>query len=236
MTTSQLEKSPAAARSRAVSVEDKALRRTAILDAAERLLETSPDRSTLMSELAERAGIAKGTLYLYFPSKESLILAVHERHCEVFFETLIARLEQSTPATFDDIAEIAQIHMINHPTYLSCASACFLGMERNLPLDEIQAHMLRIAQWIERSALGLSRHFHPIDSVQAASLLHHSYALIIGLWQLLKPEAQARIHPHHASGQTLRREFAREVDAALRALWTGTFAALPAASNPLLKR
>jgi AcrR family transcriptional regulator len=39
---------------------------------------------TSMDEIAARVGIAKGTVYLHFPSKEDLIFALFERELETF--------------------------------------------------------------------------------------------------------------------------------------------------------
>ncbi len=80
-------------RQRAIQAEDKQERHHAILDAAERLLLRSPDRIANVAEVADEAGLAKGTVYLYFPSKEELLLAVHERNIDGFFRALIVRLE-----------------------------------------------------------------------------------------------------------------------------------------------
>ena len=63
-------------RQRAIQVEDKQERYQAILDAAERVLMRSPDQSANVAEVAEAAGLAKGTVYLYFQSKEELLLAL----------------------------------------------------------------------------------------------------------------------------------------------------------------
>ena len=79
-------------RQRAIQAEDKQERHHAILDAAARLLARSPDRIANMADVADEAGLAKGTVYLYFPSKEELLLAVHERNIDGFFRALIARL------------------------------------------------------------------------------------------------------------------------------------------------
>src|SRR5215475_14093817 len=83
---------PMIIRQRAIQAEDKQERHKAILDAAERVLIRSADQSANMAEVAEAAGLAKGTVYLYFQSKEELLLALHERNVEGFFSVLIARL------------------------------------------------------------------------------------------------------------------------------------------------
>lgn len=60
----------------------------AILDAAYDIFGTKGFYETKISEIAEQAGIAKGTVYLYFESKEQLFQAVTRRDCEQFLERL----------------------------------------------------------------------------------------------------------------------------------------------------
>lgn len=62
-------------------------RRELILRAAEAEFMEKGYRDTLMDEIAARVGIAKGTVYLYFPSKQDLVLALIEREFELFLET-----------------------------------------------------------------------------------------------------------------------------------------------------
>jgi len=56
-----------------------ARRREEILDVALKLFAKRGFPNTEMQELADRAGIGKGTLYRYFPSKEDLFLAAADR-------------------------------------------------------------------------------------------------------------------------------------------------------------
>ena len=81
-------------RQRAIQAEDKQERHHAILDAAARLLRRSPERIANVADVADEAGLAKGTVYLYFPSKEELLLALHERNIDGFFRALVERLAQ----------------------------------------------------------------------------------------------------------------------------------------------
>jgi len=55
---------------------DPARKREQILDAALRLFAHEPFQAVTMERVAERAGVAKGTLYLYFTSKEELYLGI----------------------------------------------------------------------------------------------------------------------------------------------------------------
>lgn len=72
-----------------------ATRRNGILTAALGCFSRSGFHTTTMADVAEEAGVSKGTPYLYFPSKESLYIAMYEEwHCEldVRIDTAIAGL------------------------------------------------------------------------------------------------------------------------------------------------
>lgn len=66
-----------AASARPAFVEE---RRGAILDAALRVWARGGFDATSVAEIAREAGLTKGTLYLYFPSKQALLEAALQRH------------------------------------------------------------------------------------------------------------------------------------------------------------
>jgi AcrR family transcriptional regulator len=45
-------------------------------------------KKTTMDEIAENAGIAKGTIYIYFESKENLFVAIVNKEAEEYFQKL----------------------------------------------------------------------------------------------------------------------------------------------------
>ena len=112
-------------RHRAIQAEDKHERRHAILDAAESLLLRSPKHIASMAEVADEAGLAKGPVYLYFPGKEELLLALHERNIDSFFLALIALLDRSAAVAIDDVSALARRHIVESPLFLPLASRCF---------------------------------------------------------------------------------------------------------------
>lgn len=59
-----------------------------ILDVAEEVLAEKGYHDTSMDEIASRVGVAKGTLYQHFPSKEDLIFALFERNLVLFEQTV----------------------------------------------------------------------------------------------------------------------------------------------------
>ena len=88
---------------RATNPEDKEQRREAILDAAEQLWLSQPERTSNVAEIASAAGLAKGTVYLYFRSKEELFLGIHERHVGTFFQRMTQRALQDKPMSLDSM-------------------------------------------------------------------------------------------------------------------------------------
>src|SRR5437867_9426872 len=124
-----------AIRQRAIQAQDKQERYHAILDAAEQLLLRSPEHSANMAEVAEQAGLAKGTIYLYFPSKEELFLALHERNIDGFFRALIDRLNTSEPVTIGEIGGLTRRYIVVPPLFLPLASRCFGTMDQNVPAE-----------------------------------------------------------------------------------------------------
>jgi AcrR family transcriptional regulator len=56
------------------------VRREQLLDAAEAVLLEHGARAMTMAEVARRAGLAKGTTYLYFDSKDALLAALRARY------------------------------------------------------------------------------------------------------------------------------------------------------------
>lgn len=77
---------------RARSAEQKALRRHAVLEVAETYFQEVGYEAFSMAQLAKKTGLAKGTLYLYFTTREELFLTLYEqsliRWSQIFRGTL----------------------------------------------------------------------------------------------------------------------------------------------------
>jgi TetR/AcrR family transcriptional repressor of nem operon len=75
-----------------------ATRRKAILDAAASLLAANGLAGTSVDAVAQRAGIAKGTVYLYFESRSDLLAALRSRYAEGLADRARSILEHADPA------------------------------------------------------------------------------------------------------------------------------------------
>ena len=209
---------------RAIQAEDKRERYDAILDAAERLLLRSPEHSANMADVADEAELAKGTVYLYFPSKEELLLALHERNIDAFFSRLIELLEADIPVDFDQVFALTRQTIIEPALFLPLASRCFALMDQNLPGEVASAFMERMGGRLQRAGAGLERHFRALHAGDGLVLLRDSYALILGLWQTAGRGGWFRGHEHSAQAFVAGDwNYADELERALCALWAGTF-------------
>jgi AcrR family transcriptional regulator len=72
-----------------------------ILTAAARVLVRHGYQGASTNRIAEAAGVSVGSLYQYFPSKEAIVLALFERHCEqigrIVENALLAEASSAVP-------------------------------------------------------------------------------------------------------------------------------------------
>lgn len=144
---------PAAPRRRARTAGQKEDRRTAILAAAVAYARESGFDGVTMSGLAGRAGLAKGTLYLYFQTREELFLALYLDAAGQWCARVAATL---TPGMSDDAVVAALTEAAGQDRlFIELASRLSSVIERNVPREAFIA--------AKRAVLGLymplARHF-----------------------------------------------------------------------------
>ena len=79
-----------------------------ILDALQELLKNKNIQTISVSEIAQTAGIGKGSIYYYFPSKEAIVEALVERNYEKPLETARTLAAQTSIPPFTRMAMIFQ--------------------------------------------------------------------------------------------------------------------------------
>jgi AcrR family transcriptional regulator len=76
---------------------EKAARQEAIMASAKELFFTKGFNATTMDEIALRAELSKGALYLYFPSKEDLYVTVLNEGLKILFDRIEAVFQLDLP-------------------------------------------------------------------------------------------------------------------------------------------
>lgn len=88
----------------------------AILEAAAHILTKEGYAGFTTNRVAERAGVSIGSLYQYFPNKQSLLAALHARHLEQIVASGTAILRDSDDCSFTEalarlIGSIVSVHL-----------------------------------------------------------------------------------------------------------------------------
>src|SRR5687767_13235005 len=89
-----------------MSREDK---RRRIIDAAVEVFAEKGFFGARVSEIAERAGVADGTIYLYFKSKDDILISLFEEKMAEILERFVAMLAEVT-----DTEEKMRRYIIEH--------------------------------------------------------------------------------------------------------------------------
>jgi len=88
---------------------EKGLRKEAIIDAAEKVFLKKGLQATTMDDIAEVAELSKGTLYLYYKSKEDLYLTVAMRGEDIMLEMFQKAVSTGEP-TLKLIANLGEAY------------------------------------------------------------------------------------------------------------------------------
>lgn len=94
-----------------------------ILDALQSLLENKDMKTISVSEIAQKAGIGKGSIYYYFPSKDAIFEALVERNYEKPLETAKTLARQTNISPFTRMAMIFQACRNSSSEFLTNGSA-----------------------------------------------------------------------------------------------------------------
>lgn len=110
---------------------EKRARQQAILKAAQSVFFEKGLEQTTVDDIAEKAELSKGTLYLYFQSKEELYISVFLKGLDILtdqFTQLQERINGSRPdALIREMAEIYYNFFMEYPEYFYINSLLYHG-------------------------------------------------------------------------------------------------------------
>jgi TetR/AcrR family transcriptional regulator len=218
MTRSQLKVVNRRTRTRAVAAQDKEQRREAIVAAAHALIHRDASATFSVETLARRAGLAKGTLYLYFGSREEVLLALHLKQSHEIFDVLEQALE-APGADARSVLAAGMVYFRAHQEFFPLAGNCRGMLDTNVSEDAALAFKVSIANRLGPIGERIEALYPGLAPGEGASLLMNSYAFIIGLWQQADTPLVLRDAMKRPEMAVFRIDFEKQLTAALLDLW-----------------
>lgn len=174
---------------RARTQDEKTERRNAILTTAWRMYTREPSFAAFtMAALARQAGLAKGTLYLYFRTKEELFLALLESGFDAWSDAIDARLDEREGAwTPEDAAAVVVRSLRGRETLARLLGILPAILEHNVEFDAALRFKRKVMHRAEVTGHRLEARLPFLRPGEGARLLVHVHALVLGVWQLAAP-------------------------------------------------
>ncbi|HEV2654500.1 MAG TPA: TetR family transcriptional regulator [Ktedonobacteraceae bacterium] len=209
-------------RRRAVGEEQKEERRQAILEVAWRLFQRTPYEALTIAEVAEALELAKGTVFLYFRTKEALFLAIVEQQLTNWFAEVDAELSSlATPADSTQVVGVICRALETRPGLVRLLAILHTLLERNIELIEAVRFKHFLLEHMTQTGTQLERCLPFLASGTGTHLLLQSHAMVIGFWHLSDPAPVVREALQRPELRVFDLQFAPEFSNALQALLCG---------------
>ena len=177
-----------------------------------------------MSELAQRLGLAKGTLYLYFETKDELFLVLIEQMLEMWLGELEERLNQlEAPASPREIACLLCESLRFRQPMIRLSPMMYHLAGNVLDEEELAAFGRRILGYLTPAAAAVERCLPGLRPGWGLRFMLHARAVTIGTFQRTdKPEVARKVASENPDLEsfdiTFEREFLSATEALLRGL------------------
>lgn len=182
---------------RAYSADDKAEKYGSILAAAGELILRRDYRELTMADIAAKAKVAKGTLFLYFKSKEELFLALTAGYFKTFFADLESAI--SSAAALAEKTEKAQAilsaitrHIGDDPGFLKMIVLLGPIIEKNVAYDKILEMKRFMLERMKSLGASLEDAFPGMRQGAGMAFLMRIYGIAVGYLNLANPAACAK--------------------------------------------
>lgn len=204
---------------RARAPEQKAARRQALLAAAARCFVDNNHQLPSAAQVAEAAQVAKGTVYLYFSTKEAIFLGLLGEH----LQQLLSAIRQ--PVREESIAKRLTARVLDYieaePSFLPLSAQLQGTLQQNLDQPTLIEFKRQLAQSLIDSGHWLDQTYKLQTGTGSRSLLH-CYAAMVGLWQLLQWPPVLADQAESPDFEVLRRRFGDEIQWSFERIWSTT--------------
>lgn len=209
---------------RATRPEAKAQRREDILGAAALLFESIGYDNISMSLVADRAGLAKGTPYRYFRTREAIFLALYSDELGRWDAALQAELTKVPASQTTDTLRIAGLFadlLDRHPRLPALAAILHTTLERNIDIDTAAEFKRRVSHHLSTTGPMLETRLGFLAPGDGARLLLRLHSIMIGTWQSATPAPVIRKLLGQEEFAGLRVDFSEEFENSIFLLLEG---------------
>ena len=203
----------------AMDARDKQARRGAILSAARRLFLDGDGGLPSAARIAAAAGLAKGTLYLYFRTKEEIFMALSADGWLTLLADVRVPFERPTggpSAAAGTFLDRYVGYLRDHPELMRLDSLEYAVLERNIDPEQLRDFRRTFSDRLGELGVLVERCL-ALPAGRGLRLLSRTSALTRGLWQSLDcPECLPGV-PSPPSATT----FTAELSGLLAEYWRG---------------
>lgn len=210
---------------RARDGDQKLARKQTLMDAGWQLF-LEHGQMPSVSQVVQAAGLAKGTFYIYFKTKEELFLELMSGALNEFFQELNNSLSR-TEIDLESYVDLF-VRKFHKDHMLIKLGALMAGvLEQNTEEETVKRFKMNLVEQLKNAARLLHERFTVIDEKLAARMILRSYATLLGVAQLIpSTPIQTRLLEDPAL-EVLAMDFAEESKAILRSLWASALLMSP---------
>lgn len=198
-------------RKRAITDIDKQYRYEHIIDTVDKLLESSNFREITMARIAAEAGLAKGTLFLYFQTKEDVFLSLAERKMtewsSLFENQMRALLKEERYIETAEFVELV-ISSLENQVFIKLLAILDDTLEQNVDFQRevefktfLKEKMAILGECIEAILF-------PLSKGEGVTLLMHLFVCLVGVYKVSNPSATVKQVTREPGLEMFDRDFA----------------------------
>jgi len=165
---------------RARGQAQKQERRLSILQSGASLLATRDYAGISVQLIATEAGVAPGTIYLYFKTKEELFLALHQQERLSLMKEWQTKLAKLTNP--DDLPKLTGGILAHRPVLMRLFVITNQILEHNISFDLAKEFKLELHRALGETGTALEQAIPWMQPGQGAGYLWHVMIYAIGLW------------------------------------------------------
>ena len=172
---------------RARSSRQKNERKEAIIAATLRLFETKTFQQIGIADVARRAGIAKGTFFLYFTTKEELFFYITKQEFRHWLDDMDVALAHKKNLSKGELLTLLKEVLGRHYLLAKLIAIQYAILEHNVEYGDIAEYKRMMVERIIRTGSLLEQCSPSIPPGRGFRLLMWMSAMVIGLFQLSEP-------------------------------------------------